>query len=70
MLAVLSATVLLVDLFVAIMQLEVSAGFMQMKVSEANVWVTIFIKTMQVGASVAILQVVISTVHYVHDYFN
>ena len=43
---------------------------MQVKVSEANVWVTIFIKTMQVGASVAILQVVISRVHYAHDYFD
>ena len=42
---------------------------MQVKVSEANVWVTIFIKTMQVGASVAILQV-ISRVHYAHDYFD
>ena len=49
---VLSATIMLVDLFVAntqvtvsvaTMQLEVSAAFMQMKVSAANIWVTFFI---------------------------
>ena len=66
MLVVLSATFMLVDLFVAIMQLEVSAAFMQVKVSAANIWVTIFIETMEV---VAIMQVVFSTVHYAHDYF-
>ena len=57
MLVVLSATFILVDLFVAIMQvtvsvkimqLEVSTPFMQVKVSAANVWVTIFIETMHV----------------------
>ena len=48
------------------MQLEVSAAFMQVKVSAANIWVTIFIETMEV---VAIMQVVFSTVHYAHDYF-
>ena len=42
---------------------------MQVKVSAANMWVTIFIETMQVGSSVAIMQVVFSTVHYAHDYF-
>ena len=47
---VLSATFMLVDPFVAIMHvLEVSAAFMQVKVSAANMWVTIFIEIMQVG---------------------
>ena len=50
------------------MQLEVSAPFMQVKVSAANLWVTIFIQTMQVGVSIAITQVVFSTVDYAHDY--
>ena len=59
---VLSATFMLVDLFVAIMHvLEVSAAFMQVKVSAANMWVTIFIEIMQVGVSVVIMQVVFST---------
>ena len=58
MLVVLSATFILVDLFVAIMQvtvsveimqLEVSAPFMQVKVSTANMWVTIFIENMHAG---------------------
>ena len=48
------------------MQLEVSAVFMQVKVSAANMWVTIFIETIpQVGISVAIMQVVFST----HEYY-
>ena len=35
-------------------------------------WVTIFIVSMQVGASVAIMQVAFSAEHYSHDcfYFN
>ena len=58
MLVVPSATVMLVDLFVAIvkvtisvaiMQLEVSATLIQVKVSAANMWVAIFIEIMQVG---------------------
>ena len=70
---VLSAIFILVDLFVAIMQvtvsveimqLEVSAPFMQVKVFAANMWVTIFIEI-----SVTIMQVVFSTVHYAHNYF-
>ena len=78
MLAVLSATFVLVDVFVAIMQvtvsvavmhLEVSAKFMQVKVSAANTWMTISIEIMHVGVSVAISQVLFSTVHYAHDYF-
>ena len=51
------------------MQLQVSAEFMQVKVFTANIWVTIFIETTQVGDSVGIMQVVFSTVHYAHDYF-
>ena len=41
---------------------------MQVKVSAANMWITIFIKIMHVGVSVAIMQVLFSTVHYAHDY--
>ena len=49
------ATLMLVDISykatvsVAIMQLEVSATLMRVKVSAANIWVTIFIEIMQVG---------------------
>ena len=57
---VLSSTIMLVDLFVA---------FMQLKVSGANMWVTIFFEIMHVGVSVAIMQVVFAAVHYAHDYF-
>ena len=42
---------------------------MQVNVSASNIWVTIFIETMQVGVPVAIMQVVFSAVHYAHDYF-
>ena len=61
---VLSATLVFVDLFVAvmkvtvfvaIMQLEVSATLMQVKVSAANIWVTFFFEIMQVGVSVGIM---------------
>ena len=54
---------------VAIMQLEVSAAFIQVKASAVNMWVTNFIKIMQVGISIVIVQVVFSAVHYAHDYF-
>ena len=76
MFVVLSATLMLVDLFVAvmkvivsvaIMQLDVSATLMQVKVSAANMQVTIFIKIMQMGFSVTSMQVVFFTVHYAHD---
>ena len=59
-----SATLTLVDLFVAIMQvtvsvaiiqLEISAAHMQVKVSAANMWVTIFIEITQLGVSVAMM---------------
>ena len=79
MLVVLSATIILVDLFVAfkqvivcvaIIQLEVSATFMQVKASAANMWVANFIHIMHVAVSVAIImQVVFSAMHYAHDYF-
>ena len=78
MLVVLSATLMLVDLFLAVMkvticvaitQFEVSATLMSVKISAANMWVTILIEIMKAGASVAIMQVVFSTVHYAHDYF-
>ena len=79
MLVLFSATLRLEDLFVAVMmvtvsvaiiQLEVSATLeMQVKISAANMRVTRFIEIMQVGVSVAIRQVVFSTVHYAHDYF-
>ena len=78
MLVLLSAVLMLLDLFVPVMKvtvsvaivyLEVSATLMQVKVSAANMWVTIFIEIMGVGVSVAIMQVVLSTVHYAHDYF-
>ena len=38
-----------VTVSVAIMQLEISATLMRVKVSPANIWVTIFIEIMQVG---------------------
>ena len=78
MLVVPSATYILVDLvvvimqvtvFVAIIQLEVSAAFMQVKVPAANMCMTIFTEIMHVGVSVAIMQVVFSTVYNAHGYF-
>ena len=78
MLVVLSATLMLVDLFVAVMkvavtvaiiQLEVSATLMPVNISAANIWVAIFIEIMQLEVSVAIMQVIFSTAHYAHDYF-
>ena len=75
---VLSATLTLLDLFVAvmkvtvsvaIMQLEVSATLTPVEISASNMWMTIFTEIMQVGVSFAIMQVVFSTLHYGHDYF-
>ena len=63
MLVVLSATFILVDVFVVIMQVTVSAEIMQ------NMWVTNFIEIMHVEVSVTMMQVIVSTVHYAHDYF-
>ena len=53
---VLSATHMLVDLFVTVMKVNVSVAIMrlevmQIKVSAANMWVIIFIEIMQVGVS-------------------
>ena len=78
MLVVLSATLILVGLFAAIMQvtgsvemmqLEVFVPFMQVKVSAANMWVTISFEIMHMEVSVTIMQVAFSTVHYAHEYF-
>ena len=69
MLVVLSATFILVDLFVAIMQVTVSVKIMQSEVSAANMWVTIFIEIMHMEVSVTITQVVFSAVHYAHNCF-
>ena len=57
---VLSSTIMLVDFFVV---------FMQVKVSAANMWVTMIFVIMHVGVSGVITQVVFSAVHYAHDYF-
>ena len=54
---VLSVIVMLVDLCVAIMQLEVSA---------ANMRVTIFIVIMQIGTSLGIMHLVFSALHFVY----
>ena len=56
--------------FVAIMQLEVSATHMQVTVSAASMQMAIFIVIMQMGVSVAIMEVVFSAVHYAHDCFH
>ena len=61
-------TGMLVDLFVAIIQVTVSVAIMQLEVSAANMWVTIFV-IMQMEVSVIIMQVVFSAVHYAHDCF-
>ena len=49
---------------IAIIQLEVSEAHMQVTVSAANTWVSIFVVIMQMENSVAIMQVVFSAVHY------
>ena len=52
-----------VTISVPIIQLEVSAALMQVTVLSSNTWVAIFIVVMQIGVTVAILQVVLSAVH-------
>ena len=42
---------------------------MQVRVFAAKMWLTIFVVIMQMGFSVAIMQVVFSAVHYAHDCF-
>ena len=64
---VFTATIMLVDLFVAITQVTVSVAIMQLEVSAANMWLTLFIEIM--WEPVAVVQVVSSTVHYAHDDF-
>ena len=68
---------MLVDLFVAIMQvtvsvttmqLEVSVLLMQVTVSAANIWVKIFSVIMQVGVCYKYAGV-FSSVHYAHNCF-
>ena len=51
------------------MQLEGSGTHIQVTVSAENMWVTIFVVFMQMGVSVAIMQVVVSAVQYAHDCF-
>ena len=72
---VLSATIMLMDLFVSvtqmtvsvtIIQLEVCAALTQVKLSATHMQV---IEIMHVEVSVAIMQLVFSAVHYAHDYF-
>ena len=42
---------------------------MQVTVSAANMWVTVFIVIMQMRVHVAIMQMVFSAVQYAHDCF-
>ena len=42
---------------------------MQVTVSAAKTWLTIFVVIMQMGVSVAIMLKVFSAVHYAHDCF-
>ena len=48
-------TGMLVDLSVAIMQLQVFEAHMQVTVSAVNMWVTIFVVIMQMEVSAAIM---------------
>ena len=69
MLVVLSATFMLVDIFIAIIQVTVAAAFMQAGETFFRKYMgNNFFEAMQVGVSVAIMQVVFFTVHYAHDY--
>ena len=69
MLVVLSATFMLVDIFIAIIQVTVAAAFMQAGETFCRKYMgNNFFEAMQVGVSVAIMQVVFFTVHYAHDY--
>ena len=42
---------------------------MQVTVSAAKMWLTVFVVIMHMGVSVAIMEVVFSAVHYAHDCF-
>ena len=50
--------------------MTVSVGIAQLKVSAANIWMTIFVLIMQVEVSVAIMEGAFSAVHYSHDCFH
>ena len=52
---VLFVTGLLVDLSVMIKQLEVFGAHMQVTVSAAKMWLTVFVVIMKMGVSVAIM---------------
>ena len=41
---------------------------MQVTIPAASMWVAIFIVIMKMGVSTAIMQVVLSAVHYAHDF--
>ena len=78
MLVVLSATLMLVDLYVGVMKVTVSVGIMQleasvtltpMKMSAASMWVTIFYWNYAGGSLCCNHEGGISTVHYAYDYF-
>ena len=43
------------SVFVTIMQLEISAVFLQMVVFSVDMWVSIFIEIMQLGVTVAVM---------------
>ena len=66
---VLFVTGLLVDLSVMIKQLEVFGAHMQVTVSAAKMWLAIFVVIMQMGVSVAVMQVVFSALHCAHNGF-
>ena len=70
MLVDLSGAIKQVTASVAIMQLNVFGAHMQVTVSAAKIWLAIFfVVIIQMGVSVAIMPVVFSAVHYVHDCF-
>ena len=62
-----SVTIMQVAVSVAAMQLQVSAAPLQVTVSATNIWVTIFMVIMQMGDSLAIMQMVFSVLYYAHD---
>ena len=51
------------------LQLDVFGAHMQVTDSAAKIWLTIFVVIMQMGVSLAIMQVVFSAVHHAHDCF-
>ena len=51
------------------LQLDVFGAHMQVTHSAAKIWLTIFVVIMQMGVSLAIMQVVFSAVDHAHDCF-